>query len=47
MMLNPFSAPLWIAGLIALFANARMRVLAWIYVVVLVTFIALEGRTTT
>lgn len=44
MMLNPFSAPLWIIGLLALFANARHRVLAWIYVVVLLTFIALEAK---
>ncbi|MGN6183271.1 MAG: ArnT family glycosyltransferase [Thermoanaerobaculia bacterium] len=44
MMLDPFSAPLWIIGLVTLFANARYRVLAWIYVVVLVTFIALEAK---
>jgi hypothetical protein len=44
MMLDPFAAPLCLAGLVWLFANARYRVLAWIYVVVLATFIALEGK---
>lgn len=47
MMLNPFSAPLWIAGVIALFFSRSLRpyrVLGWIYIVVLVTFIALEAK---
>jgi 4-amino-4-deoxy-L-arabinose transferase-like glycosyltransferase len=44
MMLSPFSAPLWIAGLIFLFRSARYRVLAWTYVVLLITFIRLEAK---
>jgi 4-amino-4-deoxy-L-arabinose transferase-like glycosyltransferase len=44
MMLNPFSAPLWIAGLIFLFRNPKYRVLGWIYVVLLATFIKLEAK---
>jgi hypothetical protein len=42
MMLGPLSAPLWIAGLIEL--SRRRRTLAWIYVVLLITFIALEAK---
>lgn len=44
MMLNPFSAPLWIAGLVFLFRSPRYRVLAWTYVILLVTFIKLEAK---
>ena len=47
MMLNPFTAPLWIAGLVALFVSrdlARYRVLAWTYIVFLITMIALEAK---
>lgn len=44
MMLNPFSAPLWIAGLVFLVRSRQYRVLAWIYVVLLVTFIKLEAK---
>jgi 4-amino-4-deoxy-L-arabinose transferase-like glycosyltransferase len=44
MMLNPFSAPLWIAGLIFLFRSSRVRVLAWTYVILLITFIWLEAK---
>jgi hypothetical protein len=44
MMLNPFSAPLWIAGLVALFAWPRYRVLGWTYVILLVLFIRLEAK---
>jgi Dolichyl-phosphate-mannose-protein mannosyltransferase len=44
MMLNPFSAPLWIAGLIFLFRSPRYRVLAWTYVVLLIVFIRLEAK---
>ena len=29
---NPFAAPLWIAGLIAFFLSSRYRMLAWMYV---------------
>jgi hypothetical protein len=42
MMLNPFSAPLWIAGLIWLFR--RQRVLAFTYVIFLVLMIWLEAK---
>lgn len=44
MMLNPFSAPLWIAGLVYLFRTPRHRVLAWTYAVLIVTFIYLEAK---
>ena len=44
MMLSPFSAPLWIAGLIFLFRDARYRVLAWTYVLLLATFIYFEAK---
>lgn len=44
MMLSPFAAPLWIAGLVALFRSPRYRVLAWTYVIVLVLFIRLEAK---
>src|SRR5688500_9451274 len=47
MMLNPVTAPLWIAGLVALFFSRALRpyrVLGWTYVVVLITFIALEAK---
>ncbi|HEX6096447.1 MAG TPA: glycosyltransferase family 39 protein [Thermoanaerobaculia bacterium] len=44
MMLNPFAAPLWIAGLIFLFRSSRYRVLAWTYAVLLVVFIRLEAK---
>lgn len=44
MMLNPFSAPLWIAGLVFLFRSRRYRVLAWTYVVILVMMIRLEAK---
>lgn len=47
MMLDPFAAPLWIAGLAALFFSrelARYRFLAWTYVTLLITMIALEAK---
>jgi 4-amino-4-deoxy-L-arabinose transferase-like glycosyltransferase len=44
MMLNPFTAPLWIAGLIALFVWPRYRALVWTYVILLATFIYLEAK---
>jgi hypothetical protein len=44
MMLNPFSAPLWIAGLIWLFTKREYRVLAWTYVILLALFIRLEAK---
>jgi hypothetical protein len=47
MMLNPFSAPLWIGGLLALLFSrdlARYRVLAWTYIVFLITMLVLEAK---
>ncbi len=44
MMLNPFTAPLWIAGLIWLFTRREYRFLAWTYVILLVLFIRLEAK---
>lgn len=43
-MLNPFLAPVWIAGLIWLFFHRRYRALAWTYVAVLIAFIAMEAK---
>lgn len=44
MMLSPFSAPLWIAGLVFLLLSPRYRVLGILYVVLLITFIRLEAK---
>ena len=44
MMLNPFTAPLWIVGFVYLFFTSRYRFLGWAYLVVLVTFIYLEAK---
>lgn len=44
LMLDPFAAPVWIAGLIWLFHFPRYRVLAWTYVIVLATFIWLQAK---
>lgn len=44
MILNPFSAPLWILGLVALFLDKRHRVFAWTYVLVLALMIRLEAK---
>lgn len=44
MMLNPFTAPLWIAGLIWLFTRREYRFLAWTYVLLLALFIRLEAK---
>jgi 4-amino-4-deoxy-L-arabinose transferase-like glycosyltransferase len=41
---NLFAAPLWIAGLICFFRDRRYRMLAWMYVVPLVLFLAGKGR---
>jgi 4-amino-4-deoxy-L-arabinose transferase-like glycosyltransferase len=43
MMLDPFAAPLWLAGLVALFFG-RFRFLAIAYLVVLAVMFALEGK---
>ena len=44
MMLSPFSAPLWIAGLIFLLLSPRYRILGIVYLVLIVTFIRLEAK---
>ncbi len=41
---NLFAAPLWIAGLIACFAQRRYRIIAWMYVVPVAIFWASKGR---
>ncbi|HTX76502.1 MAG TPA: glycosyltransferase family 39 protein, partial [Terracidiphilus sp.] len=41
---NLFAAPVWIAGLIAFFAERRYRMLAWMYVVPVALFWAGKGR---
>ncbi|MBZ5523155.1 MAG: glycosyltransferase family 39 protein [Acidobacteriia bacterium] len=47
MIMNPILFPLWIGGLVWLFAGRegrRYRVLGWMYVVMLATFIILKGK---
>jgi len=47
LLLNPFTAPIWLTGLIALFFSARLksyRVLAWSYLVCYGVFFALHGK---
>jgi hypothetical protein len=41
---NACAAPLWIAGLVAFFLNARYRMLAWMYLVPLALFYFGKGR---
>jgi 4-amino-4-deoxy-L-arabinose transferase-like glycosyltransferase len=41
---NLVATPLWIAGLIAFFADRRYRMLAWMYVVPVAVFWASKGR---
>jgi Dolichyl-phosphate-mannose-protein mannosyltransferase len=41
---NLFSAPMWIAGLIAFFVNRRYRLLAWMYVLPVAIFWLNKGR---
>ena len=41
---NMASAPLWIAGLIFFFRDRRYRMLAWMYVIPLVLFVATKAR---
>jgi hypothetical protein len=46
-MMNPILFPLWAGGLGWLFVNGqggRFRILAWIYVALLITFIVLKGK---
>jgi hypothetical protein len=47
MLLNPILFPLWIGGLLWLFSSRvgkQFRILGWIYVLVLVAFIALKAK---
>jgi hypothetical protein len=41
---NLFAAPLWLAGLVALFMNRRYRMLVWMYAIPLVLFFFAKGR---
>ncbi len=41
---NPFTAPLWIAGLISYLRNPRYRMLAWMYLIPLGLFVVGKGR---
>jgi len=41
---NPLTIPLWIAGLLALFASRRFRILGWLAVVPFVLFVIAHGR---
>jgi hypothetical protein len=41
---NPFSAPLWIAGLIGFLRDRRYRMLAWMYLVPLGLYVLGRGR---
>lgn len=47
MLVNPVLLPLWLGGLVWLFANrngSRYRILGWVYLFLLVAFIALKGK---
>ena len=47
LLVNPLTAPIWIAGLIALFSSSRLkayRVLGWSYLVCYAVFFALHGK---
>jgi 4-amino-4-deoxy-L-arabinose transferase-like glycosyltransferase len=44
MMLGPFSAPLWIGGLVFLLMSRKYRVLGIVYVTLIVVFIRLEAK---
>jgi len=47
MLLNPILFPLWVGGIGWLFLNrdgSRYRILGWIYLLMLVAFIALKGK---
>ena len=41
---NLFAAPLWLAGLVSFFRNARYRMLGWMYAIPLVLFMVGKGR---
>lgn len=47
LLVNPLTAPIWIIGLIAFFASAKLkpyRVLGWSYVICYAVFFALHGK---
>lgn len=47
LLIHPLTAPIWITGLIAFFASARLkqyRVLGWSYVICYTIFFALHGK---
>ena len=47
LLIHPLSAPIWITGLVALFASPRLkpyRVLGWCYVVAFTVFVVLKGK---
>ena len=47
LLVNPLTAPIWIAGLIAFFASARLRpyrVLGWSYLVCYTVFFVVHGK---
>jgi len=44
MLLNPILFPLWAGGLVWLFVGRQFRILGWIYLLVLVAFIALKAK---
>ena len=41
---NPFTAPLWIAGLLSFLRDRRYRLLAWVYLIPLALFLLGQGR---
>ena len=47
LLLHPFTAPIWIAGLIALLFSQRLkpyRMLGWCYLVAFAVFVVLKGK---
>src|SRR5207249_1034770 len=47
LLIHPLSAPIWITGLVALFASPRLkpyRLLGWCYLVVFALFVVLKGK---
>jgi len=47
LLIHPLSAPIWITGLVALFASPRLkpyRVLGWCYVITFTVFVVLKGK---
>jgi hypothetical protein len=44
LLMNPITAPIWIAGLVWLFRSSRYRALGWCFVTLAVEFIVLKGK---